>query len=215
MAKTQTSTTVKKPDRQARRKRATREKLVTTAIRVFNEKGINDTTVHDITEGADVAYGTFYNYFTSIEDLAPQVINAKIREHVDQVNKMQEGIEDIALIVAISVREFAKKVVSDPTLRWLSERPVIMVEALTLCLVDDAKAHNRIGIEKGEFDPITRRPHLATFCTWGFTGLLQEALRNPADADEMVDDMTRIYLRLLGVASERIESVLAQLADGT
>lgn len=214
MAKSQTSTTVKKPNRQARRKQATREKLVTTAIRVFNKKGINDTTVHDITEGADVAYGTFYNYFTSIEDLAPQVINAKIREHVDQVNEIQEGIEDIALVVAISVREFAKKVVSDPTLRWLSERPVIMVEALSLCLVEDAAAHYRIGVEKGEFDPITRRPNFSTFCTWGFTGMLQEALRNPSDADEMADDMARIYLRLLGVENDRIDSVLAQLARG-
>jgi AcrR family transcriptional regulator len=214
MAKTQESTTDAKPDRQARRKRATREKLVTTAIRVFNQKGINDTTVHDITEGADVAYGTFYNYFTSIEDLAPQVINAKIREHVDQVNAMQEGIEDIALVVAMSVREFAKKVVSDPTLRWLSERPVIMVEALKLCLVDDAKSHNRIGIDKGEFDLITRRHYLVTFCTWGFTGMLQEALQNPESADEIADDMTRIYLRLLGVENDRIETVLAQLARG-
>jgi len=214
MAKTQETTTAKKPGRQARRKQATREKIVTTAIKVFNEKGINDTTVHDITEGADVAYGTFYNYFTSIEDLAPQVINAKIREHVDQVNAMQEGLDDIALIVAMSVREFAKKVVSDPTLRWLAERPVIMVEALKLCLADDAKSHNRIGIERGEFDLITRGPHLLTFCTWGFTGLLQEALQNPAAADEIADDMTQIYLRLLGVENDRIESVLAKLARG-
>jgi AcrR family transcriptional regulator len=212
MAKIQESTTIPKSDRQARRKQATREKLVTTAIKVFTEKGINDTTVHDITEGADVAYGTFYNYFTSIEDLAPQVINAKIREHVDQVNAMQEGLDDIALIVAMSVREFAMKVVSDPTLRWLSERPVIMAEALKLCLVDDAKSHNRIGIDRGEFDLITKRHHLVTFCTWGITGMLQEALQNPAVADEIADDMTRVYLRLLGVENDRIESVMAQLA---
>lgn len=211
MAKTQKSTTDAKPDRQARRKQATREKLVTTAIKVFNEKGINDTTVHDITEGADVAYGTFYNYFTSIEDLAPQVINAKIREHVDQVNAMQEGLDDIALVVAMSIHEFARKVVSDPTLRWLSERPVIMAEALKLCLADDARSHTRIGIDRGEFDLITRR-HLLTFCTWGFTGMLQEALEDPAAADEIADDMTRIYLRLLGVENDRIDSVLAQLA---
>ena len=202
------SKTEAKPNRQARRKEATRNKLVDAAVAIFSEKGINDTNVNDITERADVAYGTFYNYFNSIEELPPQVIRKMIKDHVSQVQGMLEGIDDIVIIVAISVRELMRKVMSDKTMHWLSERPVIMVNELMSSLYDDADKHHRIGVESGRFSLPASREDLHVFSSWGLTGLLQEALRNKPDLDELGDTMVRIYLRVLGVPDAEVEAAL-------
>lgn len=51
------------------RSRATRDKLVRSANKLWREKGFADTTVNDICVEAGVAKGTFYFYFPRKEDL--------------------------------------------------------------------------------------------------------------------------------------------------
>jgi AcrR family transcriptional regulator len=49
--------------RRERKKEETRHRIFHAAIDLFREKGFESTTVDDITEKADVAKGTFFNYF--------------------------------------------------------------------------------------------------------------------------------------------------------
>lgn len=51
------------------KKRATRKKIMDTALELFAEQGYEATTVHQITERAGVAKGTFFNYFECKEDV--------------------------------------------------------------------------------------------------------------------------------------------------
>ena len=51
--------------RRERRSAALRERLFRSALQLFAQKGIAETTVEDITEAADVGKGTFFNYFPS------------------------------------------------------------------------------------------------------------------------------------------------------
>ncbi len=55
--------------RRNRKKLETRQALLEAAVRLFHEKGYEATTVEEITERADVAKGTFFNYFSSKEAL--------------------------------------------------------------------------------------------------------------------------------------------------
>lgn len=55
--------------RRERKKLETRQALLETAAALFREHGYDETTVEAITEQADVAKGTFFNYFPSKEDL--------------------------------------------------------------------------------------------------------------------------------------------------
>ncbi len=48
---------------------ARREELMNAAQRLFLKRGVAETTIEQITSGADVAKGTFYLYFTSKEDV--------------------------------------------------------------------------------------------------------------------------------------------------
>ena len=55
--------------RRERKKLETRQALLEAAAALFHEQGYDETTVEAITEQADVAKGTFFNYFPSKEDL--------------------------------------------------------------------------------------------------------------------------------------------------
>lgn len=49
--------------RRERKKDETKERIFKAAIKLFRDRGFDKTTIDDITERADVAKGTFFNYF--------------------------------------------------------------------------------------------------------------------------------------------------------
>lgn len=67
-----------KINRRERKKYQVLSTLVDVAMRLFQEKGFDETTIAEITGTADVATGTFYNYFQSKEDLLRYVLAQKI-----------------------------------------------------------------------------------------------------------------------------------------
>jgi AcrR family transcriptional regulator len=55
--------------RRTRRRNETKERLFRTALQLFAKKGYVNTPVEEITAAADVAKGTFFNYFPTKEHL--------------------------------------------------------------------------------------------------------------------------------------------------
>jgi AcrR family transcriptional regulator len=66
--------------RRERKKLETRQSLLQAALTLFHEKGYEDTTVEEITERADVAKGTFFNYFPSKEALLGDVALMRVEQ---------------------------------------------------------------------------------------------------------------------------------------
>jgi len=55
--------------RRERKKEETRRRIFDAAIKLFTDKGFEATTVDEIAAAADVAKGTFFNYFPRKEDI--------------------------------------------------------------------------------------------------------------------------------------------------
>ena len=55
--------------RRERNRLKVRERLYTAAVTLFTEQGYDETSIDQIAERADVARGTFFNYFQRKEDL--------------------------------------------------------------------------------------------------------------------------------------------------
>jgi TetR/AcrR family transcriptional regulator, cholesterol catabolism regulator len=55
--------------RRERKKEETRRRITMAALELFHERGFEATTVDEITERADVAKGTFFNYFPRKESV--------------------------------------------------------------------------------------------------------------------------------------------------
>ena len=86
------------PTRLDRRKARTRRALVDAARRIVADRGTTQVSIQDITDEADVGFGSFYNHFESKDDLAREAV-AKgwqgTRERLEQVLNDPEhgGIE--------------------------------------------------------------------------------------------------------------------------
>ncbi len=72
--------------RRERKKLETRQALLEASLGLFREKGYSATTVEEITGRADVAKGTFFNYFTSKEALLDDL-------SVWHVGRLREALE--------------------------------------------------------------------------------------------------------------------------
>ncbi|QMU71242.1 TetR/AcrR family transcriptional regulator [Streptacidiphilus sp. P02-A3a] len=55
--------------RRERNKLRVKERLYTSALTLFTERGYDETSIDEIADRADVARGTFFNYFQRKEDL--------------------------------------------------------------------------------------------------------------------------------------------------
>ena len=66
--------------RRERKKRETRWRLMTAALHLFLEQGYDATTVEQIAEAADVAKGTFFNYFETKEAILPALVEWRLQE---------------------------------------------------------------------------------------------------------------------------------------
>jgi AcrR family transcriptional regulator len=74
----------KKQSRQDRRVKKTQKRIIEAARSLISEKGLEATTVDDITERADLGRGTFYYHFDNkdelVKDLIGEVMSSLIRE---------------------------------------------------------------------------------------------------------------------------------------
>jgi AcrR family transcriptional regulator len=99
------------PSRRERKKQKTRQRLLERAWDLFQERGYDDTTVEDITEAADVAKGTFFNYFATKEAILDEIALWRIDllgSHVLAADDVPEGAVDrIKRLVRAMADEFS------------------------------------------------------------------------------------------------------------
>ena len=69
----------------------TKAKILQVAKEVFAQKGFQKTTVKDITNAADLGYGTFYLYFKDKKE----VFNALVEQVEDELYTAADGGSDI------------------------------------------------------------------------------------------------------------------------
>lgn len=88
-----------------RKKVRTRQALVETSVRLFVEKGYEQTTVAQIAAAADVSTKTFFNYFRSKEDVLFADARQRVEEAVRIVGERSpdDGIADVLVRVVDGV----------------------------------------------------------------------------------------------------------------
>jgi len=83
--------------RRERRRLEIRERIVQAAASLFETRGYEATTVNEIAERSDIAYGTFFNHFPSKLDLLRELADLELRglfEDVEQVRKRPGGFAE-------------------------------------------------------------------------------------------------------------------------
>lgn len=81
----------KELSRRDRKKIQVLNTLVEVTMKLFVEKGFEETTIAEIAIAADIGTGTFYNYFHSKEDLLKYVLARKLDETKDSLEKLNHS----------------------------------------------------------------------------------------------------------------------------
>ncbi len=93
---------------------ATRERIERTAMRLFVEKGIAETTIRDIAAGASVAEGTLYRHYPSKEALAWDLFLRNLTELGRMLQETHRPLTHAGDKIAAMIRQFCRNFDQDP-----------------------------------------------------------------------------------------------------
>jgi AcrR family transcriptional regulator len=186
------------PGRHARRRERTRTKLVDAARKLFARQGIDNTRINEITDEADVGFGSFYNHFESKEAIVEAVLAEAVAAQGEAIDAATAELDDPAEVVAAAHRSLLNLARSDPGWGWL----VIRLDlSLSLrALGPFARRDLERGIKAGRFRVPDKS--VALLATGGaLLAVMRDVLdgQAPRDADR---HHAEGVLRMLGLTAE-------------
>lgn len=175
----------------------TRQKLLQTAEEIFGTKGYFNTSIVDITQQADVAQGTFYNYFSSkqmiFEELIKQLSSDFRNEIRMEVAKASNGKE----AQIIGFRTFLRWVKSHRNLYSIVQQTVLVDEQLYRRYYDRLASGYVKGLQeamgKGEFKALDAET--IAYCLMGmsqFIGMRWVYWEDQEVPDPVFEDMVTL-----------------------
>ncbi|MFE7746609.1 TetR/AcrR family transcriptional regulator [Nocardia sp. NPDC057455] len=181
-----------------RRRERTRNALL-GAARKFLSEGRSAVSIQEITDAADVGFGSFYNHFHSKDELFDEAVRSALQVY----SEMRDGIvalyDDPAEVFAVSFRMTGRLQRQIPEMVR-----VVLNSGMGVMLRDEGLAPRArrdilAAQQAGRFEPMD--PALAVMAAGGtLLGLLQLLDADPAaDADALADEMTYRVLRMFGM----------------
>ncbi len=185
--------------RRSRRSAEMRERLFRAALELFARKGLQETTVEDITEAADVGKGTFFNYFPSKE----HILTAFVEMQIGKLEAAVEEAQRTELPMPEFLREMSVRMTEEPGRNpsvvrallqaYLSKTPVrelirakqqrgheLMAEMIEM---GQQRGEVRGDLPAGEITHVLRQTIFGTLLLWSVTGegALGERIRSAFD----------------------------------
>jgi AcrR family transcriptional regulator len=195
-------TAIGKPgtDRRARRRAATRAKLIEAARTTFARQGVDATRIKEITEEADVGFGSFYNYFDSKEAIVAAVVEEAATEAAQAIDAATKDLEDPAEVVAVAHRSLIDRARRDTETGWLFVRLEVSHDIVFAALGPYATRDLRRGLKAGRFD--VDDPALALVASGGaLLAVIRAVLQGRAKAGA-AERHAAYVLRMFGLAAD-------------
>ena len=196
-------------DRMARRKRATRAKLLEAAYQVMSSKGIEATTLKEITENADVGFGTVYNYFSDKDEIAAQVLDCIINDMGKRNDIATANLKKTnpIMVVSTSQRLVVREALNNPMWQWWVKRPDLLVDRMRLGFRTFGIRDIQIGLGSGFYSVIGENLE-ATWNTlvWNLVGSMRDVVTGvypPKHKNLMIE----ANLRVLGVPLDQAKEI--------
>jgi AcrR family transcriptional regulator len=102
--------------RRDRRKLEARARLLTAARQVIAEHGAANLRINDVTDLADIGFGTFYSHFESKDAIIEAVVAEAVAGFAAAIGSAALAVEDPAETASISYRRFLRFAADEPEL---------------------------------------------------------------------------------------------------
>ena len=195
--------------RQIRNKKA----LLAAARKLIHEKGVDTTTMQQITEIADVGVGTMYNYFKSKDDLIRQIVKDEIVDLVESTLIGRESSFEPILQGGYNYWYFLQKLSQDALWKHLLTRPELFLETIYEALEPIPKEFFLASFYMQDVDGTLTETEfqLARWQSIGaLTGVGMAVQSGRLEYNEaLLKAAIRNVYRLHGLGEEKIEKVMA------
>jgi AcrR family transcriptional regulator len=196
------------PTRLDRRKARTRRALLQAARRILAERGTADVSIQEITDTADVGFGSFYNHFESKTELFETAVREVLDEYGDALDLACAELTDPAEIYAVGVRMTSRLALTHPAVAQVLLQVGPSYASEDQGLAPRAMRDIQRAIDAGRFTLDDAR--LGLICTAGcILAFLQTALDHPGELDESdADQVAEMLLRMLGMTARSAQAVV-------
>ncbi|MEZ5557118.1 MAG: TetR/AcrR family transcriptional regulator [Pseudomonadales bacterium] len=192
-----------------KKRERTRSALLDSAISVFASKGFEATRIIDITNHAELANGTFYNYYQDKDELLRDVAVGLAVEITGRINAEMDGLSHGPTRVALATARLLRIARHEP--EWLNVllEGIFIVPELQSAIVQYLRQDLEIGIEQGHFT-VTVNLLLIN----QILALIRAALLlDPEMSDATVRQTCEGVLRLLGTTPRRATKLVTSVFE--
>ncbi|HEV8162874.1 MAG TPA: TetR family transcriptional regulator [Actinomycetota bacterium] len=192
-----------------RRKARTRAALVAAARRLLASRDPAAVSIQEITDAADVGFGSFYNHFQTKQELFDAAVQEVLEEHGAMLDTLTAGMGDPAEMFAAAVRLTARLPKTQPQIAKIFQRTGLDYLAAPDGLAPRARRDLQRAQAAGRFavDDLD----VALACTAGaLLGVLYLASANdakPASIDRAADELAANLLRMFGVPADEARRI--------
>ncbi|MBK4994872.1 TetR/AcrR family transcriptional regulator [Pseudomonas sp. S37] len=178
-------------------KMRTRKKLIDSVQRLIAVKGFEQMTIEDITNGADVGFGTFYNHFHSKEDIATALFLEKNQELERIIGTINQAEHDRALSITYVQKLFLTQAIQNEIWGWFIVRSHASHKAMSDSFNEQAKSDIAEGVAIGRFD-VACVEAAAQITIAGLIAAMRSLLEGQAPPN-IVNNTIECFMRLYGL----------------
>lgn len=198
------TTEVKEEGRNAKRRRVTRARLLGAAYEVMSEVGVDAAKLKDITDRADIGFGTIYNYFETRDELAAQVLDCVIndlgRRNIVATRPLRD--RDFALVMPVSTRLVLREAMSAPMWQWWALRPDLLATRMDKGFAPFATADMREALARGIIRLDDDKVETAwTLAVWMMVGGIHDVVVGDAPKESELF-VTELIMRSWGISPD-------------
>lgn len=194
------------PTRLDRRKARTRRALIDAARRILAEKGTTQVSIQEITDEADVGFGSFYNHFETKEDLFGAAVVEVLDDLGAAVDAACASLDDPAEIYAVGVRVTCRIAHTQPAVAQVLLQVGFSYVSEKQGLAARAMRDIERGVETGRFTVSNTQVALAT-TAGSVLSHVAMSLKDPDSSDADADDLAELLLRMLGMTARSAKAV--------
>lgn len=189
-----------------RRQQRTREQLIRAAGSVIARHGVEGLRLREVTDAADVGFGSFYNYFASKDELVEAVAEELMLATARSLGAHVEALTDPVEAAAAAHRWFVRTAVDAPD----AARLMVNLDQADVRFQERIVPFGRrlleAGVAQGHFHPRAAPDTTVRYVVGAALAVTRAVLDGRLDA-EAEADTAEVMLLALGVDAERARAI--------
>ncbi|MEQ9143418.1 MAG: TetR/AcrR family transcriptional regulator [Parvibaculaceae bacterium] len=200
--------TEEKPTRSSRRRARSRAALISAAREIMSVKGVDATTIADITEAADLGFGTFYNHFKSKEEIVDVAMADMVEQMGDQIDELIAPIKDPFFAQIVAWHQVVERAIEDPVWGWFVLRSSKTLNMMNEGLMSRFRRDVKAAVAAGKFK-VNDLDVVANLIGAGVLALINGRLSGVLDDDQVREGLALLVTHL-GITPDKARKLAAQ-----